>query len=159
MLHMEIFIMEYIVSALIALSGVIISVMVTLVIDIMTTRFNYRQLYAQTVSTNRMDWINVWRENISTFLACAEALRSNTSSNSDELIKIEKEMYESRGMIVSRLNLDEIDHQTMLLLINTFSIYCSDQEFINQRESILALARKILKPEWERVKEEARGKR
>ena len=106
-----------------------------------------------------MDWINVWRENVSKFLACAETLRNNKSCGSDEFLKIEKEMYETRGMVVSRLNLNEEDHQLMLVLINQFNIHCNDENFINQRETILALARKILKPEWERLKDEARGKR
>ena len=35
---------------------------------------------------------------------------------------------------------------------------CSDEEFENQREILLCLAREILKPEWERVKLEAKGK-
>lgn len=148
-----------IIDALIALIGVIISVIISLIVGLLTTRFNYRQLYAQTISNNRMDWINVWRENVSSFLACAEVLRNNRSCVNDELLKIEKEMYAARGMVVSRLNLNEEDHQLMLVLINKFSIHCSDEDFVNQREAILALARKILKPEWERLKDEARGRR
>lgn len=127
-------------------------------VPFLTLRFNYRQLYAETVSKNRMDWINVWRENISNFLACAETLRNNCSCTNDEILKIEKEMYLARGMVVSRLNLNEKDHQAMLVLMNSFVVNCSDKDFVNQREAILALARKILKPEWERLKDEARGK-
>jgi hypothetical protein len=47
----------------------------------------------------------------------------------------------------------------MLVLMNSFVVNCGDQEFVNQREAILALARKILKPEWERLKKEAKGRR
>ena len=47
-------------------------------IPFLTLQFNYRQLYAQTISTNRMDWINKWRENISKFLACAEFYTTTT---------------------------------------------------------------------------------
>lgn len=148
-----------IIAAIIALVGVILSILVSLLISLATTRFNYRQLYAQTVSTNRMDWINKWRENISKFLACAEILNNNCACGNNELITIEKEMYEARGMVVSRLNLDEPNHKAMLVLMNFFVIHCDKQEFIKQREAILALARKILKPEWERVKDEAKGKR
>ena len=145
-------------SALIALSGVVISAALSFVIGILSTQYNYKQLFAQTVSKNRMDWINVWRENISSFLACAEILRNNCSCTSDEILRIEKEMYQARGMVVSRLNLAEPDHKAMLVLMNQFSIKCCDKDFVNQREAILALARKILKPEWERLKDEARGK-
>lgn len=155
----EVFMDTEIIAAIIALVGVILSILVSLLISLATTRFNYRQLYAQTVSTNRMDWINKWRENISKFLACAEILNNNCACGNNELITIEKEMYEARGMVVSRLNLDEPNHKAMLVLMNSFVIHCDKQEFIKQREAILALARKILKPEWERVKDEAKGKR
>lgn len=138
----------------IALVGALIGSLV----PFLTLRYNYRQLYAETVSKNRMDWINVWRENISVFLACAETLRNNCSCISDEILSIEKEMYQARGMVVSRLNLNEENHKAMLVLMDSFVVNCSEQDFANQREAILALARKILKPEWERVKNEARGK-
>ena len=148
-----------IIAAFIALAGAVLSVIITVIINFWHKRYNYNQLFAETVSQNRMEWINVWRENISDFLACAETLRNNTTCGKDELVKLEKEMYAARGMVVSRLNLEEKDHQSMLVLMNTFVVHCSEQDFINQREDILALARKILKPEWERVKDEARGKR
>ena len=123
-----------------------------------TLKFNYNQLYAQTVSSNRMDWINVWRENISTFVSCAEILHKHTAPD-DKLIEVEKELYKAKAMITSRLNLDEESHITMLALINSFRIQTDDADFANQREAILSLARQILKPEWERVKKEARGKK
>lgn len=141
--------------ALISLGGVVLSVGISLIIGIISNRYNYRQLYAQTVSSNRMEWINAWRENVSRFLACAEMLHKHAHINERE--KIEKEMYEARGMVVSRLNLDEDDHKAMLVLVNGFSTDCCCQDFVDQREAILAQARKILKPEWERVKAEARG--
>ena len=147
-----------VIAAIIAVCGVLVSVIITLIIGFWNQKFNYKQLYAQTVSSNRMDWINVWRENISRFLACAEVLHKHVAPN-DELIKIEMDMYESRAMITSRLNLDEKAHVAMLSLINTFRVQTDEDDFITQREAILALAREILKPEWERVKKEAKGKR
>ena len=65
-----------VISALIAFGGVIISILVTIAFGVITNRYNYNQLFAQTISNNRMDWINVWRENISKFLACAEFLHT-----------------------------------------------------------------------------------
>lgn len=146
-------------------------------ISLLALRFNYRKLFAETVSANRMEWINVWRENVSKFLACAEVLnrhyecrkppskcwfvRLKTEDASKELlrIEIEKEMYEARAMITSRLNLDEPSHRAMLMAITNFDFQTTDRKlFVNQRETILTLERKILKPEWERVKQEAKGK-
>ena len=84
---------------------------------------------------------------------------NNCHNKNENLLKIKKEMYEARGMVVSRLNLNEEDHRRMLGLMNSFSVECSVYDFVKQREEILELARKILKLEWERVKKEARGKK
>ena len=66
---------DEIIAALIAVGGVIASILVTLLIDWLKTSFNYKDLYARTVSGNRTEWINVWRENIALFLANAETLQ------------------------------------------------------------------------------------
>ena len=68
-----------VIAALIALVGVILSVSITLVLGLATRKYNYNQLFAQTVSSNRMEWINVWRENISTFLAGVKVLHKKSS--------------------------------------------------------------------------------
>ena len=147
-----------IISAIIAVCGVFVTVTVTFVIGLLARRFNYKHLYAETVSSNRMDWINAWHENISRFIACAEILHKHTKPSAERL-KIEKELYEARAMITSRLNLNEDTHVAMLTLLNNFRIQTTPADFSNQREAVLALAREILKPEWERVKKEARGKK
>ena len=147
-------------SAIIALGGVILSALVTIIINAGQTRYNYSQLFAETVSANRMDWINVWRENISRFLACAEVLQKCQNMATCEQCKIieyKKEFYESRVMITSRLNMSEELHVLMLAAINQISLEATDAEFVEKREYILELARNILKPEWERVKDEAKG--
>lgn len=137
----------------------LIGALIGSIVPAITLRFNYRQLFAQSVSSNRMDWINVWRENISKFLACAEVLHNRYRCKNIPLLQVEKEMYEARGMVVSRLNLKEEEHRKMLLLMNNFSVHCSNHQFIKQREEILELARNILKYEWERVKAEANGRK
>ena len=122
-----------------------------------------KELYAKTVSANRMAWINVWRENLSKMLACAELLHSHTAcaprsmacKNQNIFLQAEKDFYEARGMLAARLNLAEQDHKAMLLLLNNLQYDISAEEFVKQREAILALGRKILKPEWERIKKEA----
>ena len=127
-----------VIAAMIALIGVIISVSISLMIGLFNNRYNYRQLYAQTVSTNRMEWINVWRENVSRFLACAETLHNHCEACShDELLKLEKEMYEARGMVVSRLNLGEEDHKAMLLLMNEFTTCGSDADLSSAEKPFL----------------------
>lgn len=149
-------------STLIALAGVVFSAIVSFIVSAAATRFNYKQLFAETVSKNRMEWINVWRENISTFLACAEILHEPSGTtpsgsgapNDDMRFKL----YEARAMITSRLNMEEELHKIMFSAINTLDWSPSNGKFAAQREYILETARQILKPEWERVKHEAKGK-
>ena len=153
----------------------LIGALVGFVASFLTLRFNYKQLFAETVSSNRMEWINVWRENISKFLACAETINEfklnckcknqgkscctcTHNNGCDKKVEYFKEMYQARSMIVSRLNLTEEKHQIMLATINNFKCNVSENEFVAQREFLLEVARQILKPEWERMKNEARGK-
>lgn len=150
-----------------AIAG-LIGALVGFVASFLTLRFNYKQLFAETVSSNRMEWINVWRENISKFLACAEAIGYMQSKNvkkscdsfcknDDKEFEYTKEFYQSRAMIVSRLNLTEELHKAMHIAIYEVNL-TNLGNFSQQRELILQIARQILKPEWERVKNEARGK-
>lgn len=157
------------ISALIALAGVVFSAIVSFIVSAAATRFNYKQLFAETVSKNRMEWINVWRENISTFLACAEILHEPSSTTPSECapprgrVPSNEEqtrfmLYQARAMITSRLNMEEELHKIMFSAINTLDWSPSNGKFAAQREYILETARQILKPEWERVKHEAKGK-
>lgn len=150
------------ISALIALAGVVFSAIVSFIVSAAATRFNYKQLFAETVSKNRMEWINVWRENISTFLACAEILHEPSSTTPSECGAPNDDMrfklYHARAMITSRLNMEEELHKIMFSAINTLDWAPSNGKFAAQREYILETARQILKPEWERVKHEAKGK-
>lgn len=180
-----------VIAALIALAGVLVSVLISLSLGLATRKYNYNQLFAQTVSTNRMDWINVWRESISTFLACANVLRKYCSllqnekqgdkktvgikdtetgkeitvadspaPTADKLDEYIFKMEHARRMITTRLNMKEEMHIMMFNAINRLNYSGGgDKEFNAQCELIEQLARSILKPEWERVKEEAKGKR
>ena len=152
--------METIIAAIIALAGVILSVGISLMVALLTRRYNYHHLFAETVSKNRMEWINVWRENISTFLAIAETLHDSGCKKDKpcELCELKKEMLKARAMITTRLNMTEELHCLMFAAIKQIDCSQSNTQFEAQREYIEELARKILKPEWERVKNEAQGK-
>ena len=147
-------------NLLAALIGALIGALVSTVVTWFTLRFNYRQLFAETVSKNRMDWVNVWRENISIFLSCAEMLHNEAfrkQSESDKLFECKKEMLKARAMIITRLNNSEIDHVLMYGALTQLD-YSPNSNFYEQQANIIELAQKILKPEWERVKLEAKGK-
>jgi len=139
-----------------ALIGAIIGAVFGFIASWLTLRFNYHQLFAQTVSSNRMDWINVWRENIAKLLACAEVLHSKKPSDH---CKCEKEFFEARAMIIIRLNPKEPKHVLMNKLLENFDYKINNKNFNTQKEAIIELAQSILKPEWERVKKEAKGEK
>lgn len=61
-------------AAIIALSGVLLSLVVSVIFSIISTKFGYRRLFAETVSTSREKWLCIFRENLSKFLACAEMI-------------------------------------------------------------------------------------
>ena len=146
--------------------GALIGAAVGFLSAILTLWLGRRQLYVTAVSENRMAWINIWRENLARMLACAELLNnrqccstctSDHSSNGScaSLLQAEREFLEARGMLSTRLNLAESNHKAMLLLLNDLDYRADREEFLRRREAILALGRKILKPEWERIKKEA----
>lgn len=158
-----------IIAAIISASGVIVSVVVSLLIAFLSRRYNYHQLFAETVSKNRMEWINVWRQNISIFLSTAKALRSckcvnctkaehKNCSCSKYTSELKRQMGEAQSMITMRLNMAEELHQLMFAAIHGFEYDVKDEEFNKKCEYIETTARAILKIEWERVKDEARGK-
>ena len=63
-------------------------------------------------------------------------------------------------MITTRLNMTEELHVMMFGAINDLDYSEEDDKKFNAKCAYIEeLARKILKPEWERVKEEAKGKR
>ena len=149
---------EELISGLI---GAVAGALIGFIASLLTLRFNYHQLFASTVSSNRTEWINVWRENISKFLACAEILHTKvrTDDNEIELLEYEKELLEARAMVITRLNTKETDHVLMYGALTKIDYSPSSPSFYAQQVVIIELAQKILKPEWERVKNEAKGKR
>lgn len=140
-----------------ALIGAIIGGIVTFMATFFTLRFNYKELFAKTVSATREKWLCIFRENLSKFLACAEVLVNRKGVLDDcKIIGYKKEFYEARAMMLSRLNLEEELHVLMFEAITKIKFSMSDFNFC--RDYLLEVSRKFLKVEWERVKDEARGK-
>ena len=152
-------------SAIIGLIGGLIGSLITLVIGLLTTRFSYNNLFADTISKSRNNWINTWRDELSNFLAIADMLRhENTTKkacNEYEYIELLKEYHIAKNKIIMRLNLNEKRHQEVYLLINKIAYEKSlgDDDYKVAKEALMAVSRDLLKEEWERVKLEAKGKR
>lgn len=152
-------------SALIGLIGGLIGSLITLIIGLLTTRFSYNNLFADTVSKSRNNWINTWRDELSNFLAIADMLRHEDTTkkacNEHEYIELLKEYHIAKNKIIMRLNLNEKRHQEVYLLINKIAYEKSleNDDYKVAKEALMAVSRDLLKEEWERVKLEAKGKR
>ena len=119
-------------------------------ISFLTLRFNYRDLYSRSVSANRMDWINNFREEIATIIAALECQETKTSkpAKDEDIIY---QAYKARAKLQTRLNMDISKsgneyNQVMSNLLQTIDFKkcseCDDKE--NLIEKLTTLTRKIL---------------
>ena len=137
--------------ALIALGGVFLSAFVSYLVSVKTARYNYKQLFAETVPQSRNKWLNEMRGFISTILVVAkeECVLSKEPVASDEYLK-------ARDEILLRLNMKESLH---ILLENEIEKldHANSNNVDDISGKILTISRTILKEEWEKVKAEAKG--
>lgn len=150
-------------TALIALGGVFLSVFVSYLVSLKTTRYNYKQLFAETVSQSRNKWLNEMRDYISEMLANK---RRMVYRNVDEKSAVEIcNKYDTcKFQVLMRLNINESDHRQLRALIMTLDEFgiekttSTDIEKYQQIElAIIEISRKILKEEWDKVRLESKG--
>lgn len=137
-------------GAVIAFIGVALSVGVSLIVSLWTRKYNYNQLFAETVSKSRNKWLNEMRGFISTMLTEAENYKQQKCATHT------KKYWKARNEIVLRLNLTEPFHQALFNEIKQLD--CLNNS--NQKQTIdkiIFLSQAILKEEWEKVKSEAKG--
>ena len=135
-------------AAIIALAGVILSVGISLMVSLLTRRYNYNQLFAETVSDSRNVWLNEMREYLSEMLAQADKAQNSYKP---------LEYYRARNQVVLRLNLKESLHLMLLQQIKILD-NCTIASYPTTRDNIIEISQIILKEEWEKVKLEAKGK-
>lgn len=143
------------------LIGTFIGAFATMFVGVLSNRFSYKSLFAKTISKSRNNWINIWRDEISNFLAIADMLRfERVNKTGHDYIELMKEYHIAKNKIIMRLNMNEKRHQEVYLLINKIAYEnISDDDYRVLKESLIAVTQDLLKNEWERVKLEARGKR
>lgn len=164
-------------EAIIGLIGALIGSTLTFIVGALTLRYNYLKLYAEMISSSRNEWINIWRDELSKFLSITDILRyevidkyktnelnDNNEINSSErqyYLSLIKEYHISKNKILMRLNLNEKMHQEVYLLINKISYEkgLDNKEYFKLKEVLLNVSRDLLKDEWERVKQEAKGRK
>lgn len=131
-------------------------------LSFLTLRYNYRDLYARNISSSRMEWINNFREEMSTVIAAIE-FNGCCEIASTEKCDILYDAYKARAKLQTRLNLNISKYgneynQALYDLLNSIDFKnCKNSQ--KTVEQLLTLTRKILEPEWQRVKSEARGKK
>ena len=125
----------------------------------LTLKYNYKRLFAETVSSNRMDWINRFREEFSIVIGTVicNTDRKNLEGCNNILIA-----EQARARLLTRLNMHIERHGNeynkvfaeRLIALDLSSGKSIDDEYI---QKLIELSRKILEPEWQRVKKEAKG--
>lgn len=157
------------ISALTALLAVIIGPLVTLYIA-------RKQIYASTVSSNRIRWVEDLRMNIADFMQSFAELyviledinaeRTRPTPNKEKLRQLRQErrkavstVSKSRYLIMLKINFSEKNHSELARKIEeSFQItrdLMSRNSVIGLKsygEEIRVIARKVLKDEWNRAK-------
>lgn len=135
------------IATLITAIAALVTAIVTLFIAARTKRFNYNQLFAQTVSQSRNVWLIQMREYISKMLAVAQTTKDLY------------EYYKVRNEIMLRINLAEAYHIELKQQIERLDnfIYFNESTITAICNRIIEISRQMLKEEWEKVKKEAKG--
>mgnify|MGYP000165654822 CR=1 FL=1 len=153
-----------VIAAIIALVGVILSAIISFVVARQTTRFNYKHLFAETVSQSRNKWLNDMREYVSQLLSNARRIFYKNVTN-ENVVEICNEYDECKFQILMRLNLEEKYHRKLHFLILALEDLIGTNQKANVTEDdfklieleIINTSRSIFKEEWEKVKREAKG--
>ena len=150
-------------AALIALVGVLVSALVSWLVSKKTIKYNYKELFAETVSKSRNKWLNAMRDFISTMLAevqnpCPIAKDDEVCKNAECVLKSNNTLrtnkyWKARNEILLRLNLSEPLH----LMLRNEILQLDSNNNEKTIEDIILISQSLLKEEWEKVKKEAKG--
>ena len=121
-------------------------------VSFLTLKYNYRDLYARNISANRMDWINNFREEIGLIVAALNC------DGADVAYEAEK----ARASLLTRLNLDTSKEGNEFngVMADVLNGIDFEKKYVNSKniaDTLIELSRKILEPEWQRVKKETGG--
>lgn len=158
-----------VIVALVSLGGVILSTVISLLIAWRSTRYNYKQLFATTVSASRKKWIDIVTDSFAQYFAAAYAIRSivemteaDKSKFVKERIEYWRELVNAERMITQRFTLND-EYQKLIkyafLEMRGIIETANDSRFSAKCEELEDLGRRLLKVEWNRVKRESGGKK
>lgn len=142
-----------------------------------TNQINMQKLFAETVSKSRMEWITSFRNEIGIIVAAIKMrnyvlernccnLENGTCSDCEECQKkyyteIVPRALEAVSTLRTRLNMDITKkgneyNGSLDEMLSRIDFYNKNQDDVSE-EDLIDVTRKILEPEWRRVKDEARG--
>ena len=142
-----------------------------------TNQINMQKLFAETVSKSRMEWITNFRNEIGIIVAAIKMrnyvlernccnLENGTCSDCEECQKkyyteIVPRALEAVSTLRTRLNMDITKkgneyNGSLDEMLSRIDFYNKNQDDVSE-EDLIDVTRKILEPEWRRVKDEARG--
>lgn len=140
----------------------VVTILGTLVFSgLLTWQFNYHNLFAETVSKSRMDWINCFREEMATIIAVLE--RNVDEDEKSGTVDYRYEGYKARAKLRTRLNMDTEKNgneynEVLDDILRSLRFDGTDRNIEETKEMLIELTRDILEPEWQRVKKEAKGR-
>jgi hypothetical protein len=125
-------------------------------------QFN-RKSWGQNVSTNRMEWINSFRTEVSTLLAVVDLgnLEDISSQHCSEGLI---EAFRCKNKLITRLNIHKGVLATENLILSALIMKFNHQylpQLANDNQwylDVVHYTKIILEEEWQRVKKEARGR-
>jgi hypothetical protein len=150
--------------AVIALSGVIMSAILSALIAFVTSR---KALYVNAVTVERSKWIEKLRNNIATYSAAAHGLFYKAKTEdwekgaSPEYFAKLRELQDLKSQLILQLNpRGEIDVNIIKLVDRLYHLarkWTVSFELELAEHLLIEHAQWLLKAEWEKVKTEARG--
>ena len=130
-----------------------VSITITLIIGIVSLivswKTNKKTTYINTITSARIEWIQSVRHNISTLCSLAQAMNAGDTDYKEINYRIE--------MVKLLLNPAEEESKMVVELIGELPNAVSDGKVYEHSRYILESTQKILKKEWDRVKEEAQS--
>lgn len=91
---------------------------------------------------------------------CPCTIEDDKSKKEEFCRNVFYEAEKARARLLTKLNTNNVNNGVATFRLNDILIslnFCNDN--VNQVEIIIELSKRILEPEWQRVKNEARGKR
>lgn len=141
--------------------GAVLGGVIGFIASWLTLKYNYKRLFAETVSSNRMDWINKFRDEFAIIIGTIQILKNSEPPYSDYRADI-LQAEQARMRLLTRLNmhterLGNEYNEVFAERLGSLSFYAPEQVSEDDIQKLIQLARKILESEWQRVKKEAKG--